>query len=151
MFHTSFRPEKDIPVNTTHNYYVSKICICSEHCVGFLKGWWSSLSGLRVSINTEDQIKYAALWVITCIHLHMFAVQHEVGLNLSSDDFYQNGIQIMTEEGQMFADWNHEWEAAIGRQEDEREEGRDIELLEVRLKREELKRSLFLFLYGLEN
>ena len=81
----------------------------------------------------------------------MFAVRHEMGLNLSSDDFYQNGIQIMTEEGQMFADWNHEREAATGRQEDEREEDRDIELLEARLKREELKRSLFLFLYGLEN
>ena len=43
---TLFRPEKDSEKNTEFNYYVSKVWIRSEHCVGFLKGCWSSLRGL---------------------------------------------------------------------------------------------------------
>lgn len=37
------RPEKDTPENTRYNYYVSAVRIRSEHCMGFLKGRWSSL------------------------------------------------------------------------------------------------------------
>ena len=37
------RPDSDMEENTTYNYYVSKICICSEHTIGYLKGTWQSL------------------------------------------------------------------------------------------------------------
>jgi hypothetical protein len=33
----SYRPEKDTAENTKYNYYVSKVQIHSEHCIGFLK------------------------------------------------------------------------------------------------------------------
>ena len=71
------RPEKSYPGNETHNYYVSSIRIRSEHCVGFLKGHWSSLHHLWVHINNQHELMYATLWVITCIHLHNFAMAHE--------------------------------------------------------------------------
>lgn len=143
-----YRPEKDIPENKTHNYYVSNIRIRSEHCIGFIKGRWSSLRGLRVNINNEDHIKYAVLWIISCIHLHAFATGHETGINTSTDTFYQNGIKIMEKEAQRYADWYAEREANAGQIEAEREESRDIELLEGKIKREELKKSLFEFLYS---
>ncbi|KIJ15708.1 hypothetical protein PAXINDRAFT_40999, partial [Paxillus involutus ATCC 200175] len=41
--HDWIRPEKDTEKNTTYNYYVSKVCICSEHAIGYLKGTWQSL------------------------------------------------------------------------------------------------------------
>ncbi|KAF8835213.1 hypothetical protein BDN67DRAFT_992516 [Paxillus ammoniavirescens] len=37
------KSEKDTVENTTYNYYISKICIHSEHAMGYLKGTWQSL------------------------------------------------------------------------------------------------------------
>ncbi|KAJ3502372.1 hypothetical protein NLJ89_g8916 [Agrocybe chaxingu] len=64
------KPEKLTWDNTTHNYHVSAVRVCSEHCVGYLKGRWSSLRGLRVAINNSAGLQYATLWIIACIHLH---------------------------------------------------------------------------------
>lgn len=122
--------------------------IQSEHSVGFLKGRWPSLRGLCVAINDEDHIKYATLWIISCILLHAFAIGHETGINISTDVFYHKGIQIREKEAQMYAEWHNEREENAQRVEGEREEGRDIELLEGKIKREELKKSLFEFLYS---
>ena len=143
-----YRPEKDTPENKTHNYYVSNIRIRSEHCIGFLKGRWSSLRGLRVNINQENHIIYATLWIVSCIHLHAFAAGHEFGINTSTDSFYHNGIKIMEKEAQKYADWYAEREADAGQIEADREASRDIGLLEGKLKREELKKGLFEFFYS---
>jgi hypothetical protein len=43
---TIIRPKKDEDNNNTFNYYVSRVRVHSEHCVGFLKGRWQSLHGL---------------------------------------------------------------------------------------------------------
>ncbi|KAJ7841243.1 hypothetical protein B0H13DRAFT_1572676, partial [Mycena leptocephala] len=51
--------------------------IHSEHCVGFLKGCWSSLRGLRISIDNDKGVTYALLWIMACINLHAFAIRHE--------------------------------------------------------------------------
>ena len=144
----SHRPEKDTPDNKTYNYYVSNIRIRSEHCIGFLKGRWSSLCGLRVNINDEDKIIYATLWIVSCIHLHAFATGHETGINTSTDSFYHKGIKTMEKEAQKYANWHAEREANAGQIEAQREASRDIELLEGKLKREELKKSLFEFLFS---
>ena len=48
----------------------------------------------------------------------------------------------------MYAEWHNEREENAQRVEEEREEARVIELLEGMIKREELKKSLFEFLYS---
>jgi hypothetical protein len=85
------RPEKDDPDNAKFNYHVSAVCIRSEHCVGFVKGRWSSLKGLRVAINGEKGLQYASLWIVACINLHAFAMKHEDGNFISRDHFYKKG------------------------------------------------------------
>ena len=68
------RPEKDTQDNTLYNYHVSKVQIHSEHCMGFIKGRWSSLCGLQIMINESAHIHFASLWITSCIILHTFAM-----------------------------------------------------------------------------
>lgn len=44
-------PERSHPNNAMFNEHVSKLCIRSEHAIGFLKGQFPSLKGLWVQIN----------------------------------------------------------------------------------------------------
>ena len=136
--------------NTRYNYYVSKVRIRSEHCIGFLKGRWPSLRGLRVCINNEKSIQYATLWITTCIHLHMFAMDHEDGTFISRDRFLKQGLKIMRQEKAMREEWETEQAANADILEIEREVSQDIGLLEGKLKREELKEELFTYLNSLE-
>ena len=126
---------------------MSKIRIRSEHCIGFLKGRWSSLRGLRLRIDNPSHIQFAVLWIIACIHLHAFAIGHEQGSNISKDGFYQKGELIMRKEAERKRAWLEEQENHAMEEEEERENRRDMELLEGRIKREELKKSLFEVLY----
>lgn len=137
------RPEKDTEENTTYNYYVSRVRIRSEHCVGFLKGRWSSLRGLRIAINSEQHLQFASLWVTTCILLHTFAMHFEEGQWVSSNQFYKEGEEIMAEERESRQEWLAAREAAADAAEGELELDEEIELLEGKLKREELKKKLF--------
>ena len=82
------RPEKETEENTEYNYYLSKVCIHSEHCMGFLKGHWPSLWGLRVKIHNEEGVHYAALWIIAYIHLHAFALDHEDDEFITKDQLH---------------------------------------------------------------
>ncbi|KAJ7698835.1 hypothetical protein B0H14DRAFT_2219712, partial [Mycena olivaceomarginata] len=59
------------------NHMHASVRICFDHCVGFLKGHWSSLRGLRIAINNNKGIQYASLWIMACINLHAFAIRHE--------------------------------------------------------------------------
>jgi hypothetical protein len=144
------RPEKDTEENTTYNYYVSKVRIRSEHAIGYLKGTWQSLRGLRIRLDNEDHIHYATLWIITCIHLHTFALGHQMGINISSDCFFQKGLQIMAEEQVRNAEWMAIREQQASEEDRVRDEARNVELLEGKLKREEIKLSLFRYLYDQE-
>ena len=83
-----FRPEKLQQRNGIHNYHVSAVHVRSEHCVGFLKGRWSSLRGLHIAITDEKSLHFATLWIIGCIHLHAFAMKHEEGQDMRRDTFY---------------------------------------------------------------
>jgi hypothetical protein len=93
-----YRPEKNTQENTTFNYYVSNIRIRSEHCIGFLKGRFQSLRDLHIRINTEKNMKFAALWVTTCIAVHSFAMDHEDDSKVANDNFFIQGLGIMQAE-----------------------------------------------------
>lgn len=125
---------------------MSKVRIRSEHCVGFLKGRWPSLRGLRVRINNEKSLQYATLWITTCIHLHMFAIDHEDGAFVSGDTFLKQGLKIMREERNMQREWEVKHAEHAAEMEGECEETHDISLLEGKVKREELKEELFKYL-----
>lgn len=111
--------------------------------MGFLKGRFSSLRGLRVQINQPSHIHVASLWITTCIILHSFAMDHEAGMDVASDEFFHEGLRIMEEEKRNEAEWRQERENEQTRQEAMRDSNRDVELIRARLKREELKVTLF--------
>ncbi|KAI0045772.1 hypothetical protein FA95DRAFT_1455900, partial [Auriscalpium vulgare] len=70
-------PARDIPNNEVFNNHVSMVRIRSEHAIGYLKGRFHSLKGLRVSIRDSRSHKYATYWVAACIGVHAFAMQCE--------------------------------------------------------------------------
>jgi hypothetical protein len=126
---------------------VSKVRIRSEHCIGFLKGHWPSLWGLRIRINNEKSLQYAALWITTCIHLHMFAMDHENGVFVSGDTFLRQGSKIMREERVARREWKVECAAEM---KGECEKSHNVSLLKGKVKREELKEELFIYLNNVE-
>ncbi|VDB88565.1 unnamed protein product [Peniophora sp. CBMAI 1063] len=137
------KPEKEEPRNTTYNYHLSAIRVRSEHCIGFLKGRWASLKGLRVDVNSEKGLEYASLWIRACILLHMFAMKHESGENMEQDVFYRSGVRYQKKQREFEEEWRTYWEAV----EEERalsvEDEEELELLEGKFKREQLKTELF--------
>ena len=89
------RPEKDEPDNQKFNYWVSRVCVKSEHCVGFLKGRFCSLRGLHIQINQAEHLQIAALWIIACIAVHSFAMTHEAGNDVTADAFFQKASGLL--------------------------------------------------------
>lgn len=127
-----YRPEKDIPENTTFNYYVSNIYIWSEHCIGFLKGCFQSLQDLCIYINTEKNMQFAALWLTACIIAHSFAMDHEDGSRVVNNDFYLQGLSIMQAEKAAKLAEEEAWDAA-------RVAGLDVDVEMVRDQEDRLK------------
>lgn len=70
-------PERDIPENEEFNNQLSMVRIRSEHAIGFLKGRFPSLKGVRVNIVNERTHKLATYWVVACIITHAFAMRCE--------------------------------------------------------------------------
>ena len=56
---------------------ILQVRIRSEHAIGFLKGRFQSLKGLRISIVDEASHKFATYWVVACVAVHSFAMQCE--------------------------------------------------------------------------
>jgi hypothetical protein len=76
------KPLSDKPNNRTFNYYLSRIRVHSEHAIGYLKGRFNSLRGLRQQVLNERAHELALMWVKACMVLHMLcwrieAQQHE--------------------------------------------------------------------------
>jgi hypothetical protein len=69
-------------------------------------------------------------------------------MNLSTDAFFRKGQQIMEEERERHAQLQEIQEQRAQEEENVRIESRNVELLEGKLKREELKLSLFRYLYS---
>ncbi|KAF8987567.1 hypothetical protein BDQ17DRAFT_1258454, partial [Cyathus striatus] len=125
-----------------YNYHVSSIRIRSEHCVGFLKGRWSSLRGLWLRIDNKRTRDITTLWIIACIHLHNFAIMHKSGDNIECHTFFIHGQQILTEEQELRKEWEGE---RVNRLEElERDYGNNeqIGLLEGKIRCERLKEAL---------
>jgi hypothetical protein len=107
--------------------------------MGYLKGRFSSLRGIRLRVDSADQIKVAVWWVIACMAIHNFAMNVERQEDSSVDKFFKAGLTIMAKEhaekGAEAEDIDTESSAA-----------HDLELLRGQLKREILKRDLFEYL-----
>jgi hypothetical protein len=144
------RPEKDDPDNAKFNYHVSAVRIRSEHCVGFVKGRWSSLKGLRVAINGEKGLQYASLWIVACINLHAFAMKHEDGNFISRDHFYKKGRKYRKKQRKLEKEWRAERQRVANEEEEELDADDDTGLLEGKIKREELKEKLFEYIEMVE-
>ncbi|KLO10886.1 hypothetical protein SCHPADRAFT_806927, partial [Schizopora paradoxa] len=71
------KPLRDLPENEEFNNHVSMVRIRSEHAIGFLKGRFKSLKGLRVKIQDKRTHRLATYWVIACIMVHSFAMKCE--------------------------------------------------------------------------
>jgi len=61
----------------------------------------------------------AVLWIISCIHLHAFAIRHEQGINTSNDGFFQKGQLIMRKEAERKEAWLEEQERQARENEEE--------------------------------
>ena len=106
-------------------------------------GRWSSLRGLRCAVDNTKGLHFASLWVTTCIHLHAFAMDHEDGIHISTDQFFKQGVQLMRKERRVRAEWLAVREEVAGHAERRADEDKEIELLEGKVRREDLKRELF--------
>lgn len=144
----SCRPEKDTSENTRFNYHVSRVRVRSEHCVGYLKGRWSSLRGLRIGIHEQSHVAYTSLWITACIVLHNFAMQHERGIDVASDEFLTHGIEIVRREKEGNARRREAEMEHAAHDEEVRVQSRDVELLRARIKRETIKAELMEYLDG---
>ena len=65
--------------NRIFNYHVSKVRVRSEHAVGFIKGRFSSLWGLRARIKDAESHIVALSWIKACIVLHTLIFWIEQG------------------------------------------------------------------------
>ncbi|KAF7372536.1 DDE Tnp4 domain-containing protein [Mycena venus] len=80
------KPFSLLPGNEEFNNHVSMVRIRSEHSIGFLKGRFHSLKGLRVLIKDANSHKFATYWIAACVGVHAFAMQCEEEERGESDD-----------------------------------------------------------------
>jgi hypothetical protein len=66
-------------------------------------------------------------------------MRHEAGVDMSTDEFYLEGIRIMAEEAKI----RTMQKATAVEEEEQLQASRDVGLLEGKLKREKLKKNLF--------
>lgn len=135
---SSCSPEKDSEENTIFNKRVSQIRIRSEHAIGFLKGRFQSLRGLRCSIRSQIDMQFTNAWIVACITAHNFAMRYEDEAGFQKDEFFQWGVETAKAEQEARQGWlrdNGEFGAAAGARQDELNAGR--------ARRERLKAALF--------
>src|ERR1700761_3196204 len=83
--------------NPEYSYHVANVRVRSEHSVGYLKGRFSSLRGLRLRIDRHEHLAYATFWAIACMVVHNFAMEHERNINFNMDSFFTDGLAIMAQ------------------------------------------------------
>jgi hypothetical protein len=92
-------------------------------------------------------MNFATLWVMSCIHLHNFAIMHEGGGDVHADTFFIEGQKIMEEENKVWEEWARLQRERLAEEEMVYDDKEEIELLEGKLKRERLKKALKEYLY----
>ena len=97
-------------------------------------------------INNERDIQFAALWITACINLHAFAMDHEDDIYTTRDIFYKKGLKIARKERRAKAARERRRLEEDYEADNEGEEDDEVELLEGKLKREQLKKDLFIYL-----
>ena len=106
-------PERELPDNERFNNHVSIVRIRSEHAIGFLKGRFQSLKGLRIRIVDERSHKFATYWVLACVAIHSFAMQCEEeerraeggdSDGVDDDPFIYEGLSSSSEESEDVAE-----------------------------------------------
>jgi hypothetical protein len=90
-----FRPAKDDPKNSYFNRHVSAVRIRSEHAIGYLKGRFASLQGLRISIRSLRHIDYLGAWITAAICVHNFALTMERFESYEQDVLFEEGREAM--------------------------------------------------------
>lgn len=120
---------------------LSRVRICSEHAIGFLKGQFSSLKDLRVHIVSEKSHKFATYWGLACIAIHNYAMtceekeRHAQGNYnedyVMNDPFLQDGLEPIKDEVIFLEDGSRQSQSARQR------------LSKGWEKREKLKEALF--------
>ena len=73
--------------------------IRSEHTIGYLKGRFSSLRGLRQQINSKRDHEIAINWIITCVILHNIILDIEGGID-EDDEFARELLEEGLEGGE---------------------------------------------------
>ncbi|KAG5650825.1 hypothetical protein H0H81_010887 [Sphagnurus paluster] len=63
--------------NAIFDCLVSHLRVCSEHCMGALKGRFQCLCGLHVSINSREEHIEAGQWITVSIILHNLIIDVE--------------------------------------------------------------------------
>lgn len=89
---------------------------------------------------------FATLWIASCIHLHNFAIGHEKHINPEADSFFIEGQRLLNQDRREEAEWREEQRLRLENDEVNYEGTEAIELLEGKIRREEMKRELFTYL-----
>jgi len=58
-----------------------------------------------LQINYQGAKEITSLWIMTCIHLHNFAIGHKQGSNVEDDDFFVEGEWLILKERQEQLEW----------------------------------------------
>ncbi|KJA13569.1 hypothetical protein HYPSUDRAFT_119452, partial [Hypholoma sublateritium FD-334 SS-4] len=64
------KPLSTIPDNAKFNYHLSRVRVKSEHAMGYFKGRFCSMRGLRQQIDDARDHERAVAWIKACIVIH---------------------------------------------------------------------------------
>lgn len=80
------KPHSRVPRNTKFNYYLSRLRIKVEHCIGILKGRFQSLRGFRFLLVKPRHNKDVVQWFDACVVLHNMLLEDDAWNECSTDD-----------------------------------------------------------------
>ena len=103
--------------NKAHRYYrfnkaVARIRICSEWAIGYLKGRFQALNGLRIQIEDNEDHELAVLLVIACTICHNIVMEHEARWRAERNRTIAEGIGYHRRTGETVSNQHHSMETA---------------------------------------
>ncbi|PPQ74561.1 hypothetical protein CVT24_004353 [Panaeolus cyanescens] len=140
------QPDSNIPQNEIFNTVLSSVRIKSENCIGFLKGRFQSLKGLRINIVNEKTHKYATYWILGSVAVHDFALRcekQEKDQGLYHANRTEGMADPFVEFGPSHRDRDREREGRVSTEAGAASGARSVNLAAAKARREELKQCLF--------